>query len=102
MSDDDETHLHVTYATHWDMDEAFCARLRSVDSSGAGKCVDWCDHRARNENSKIRSSRASTTSLPIGQYELLVGLVGPAFHSPRISMHRYRPLANSGLSAMQK
>ena len=30
MSDDDETHLHVTYASHWDMDEAFCARMRTA------------------------------------------------------------------------
>jgi uncharacterized protein (TIGR00369 family) len=28
--DDDETHLHVTYASHWDMDEAFCARMRAA------------------------------------------------------------------------
>jgi hypothetical protein len=27
MSDDDETHLHLTYASHSDMDEAFCARI---------------------------------------------------------------------------
>jgi hypothetical protein len=26
MSDDDEIHLHVMYASHFDMDEAFCAR----------------------------------------------------------------------------
>src|SRR5262249_16097802 len=41
-------------------------------SSGAGKCDGRCDHRTRNQKSKIRSSRASTTSLPIGQCELLV------------------------------
>jgi hypothetical protein len=28
MSDDDETHLHLTYASHLDMDAAFCARMR--------------------------------------------------------------------------
>jgi len=28
MSDDYETHLHVTYAGHLDMDDAFCARVR--------------------------------------------------------------------------
>ena len=26
--DDDETHLHVAYASHWDMDDAFCSRMR--------------------------------------------------------------------------
>jgi hypothetical protein len=25
---DDETHLHATYASHLDMDAAFCARMR--------------------------------------------------------------------------
>jgi hypothetical protein len=34
MGDDDETHLHVTYATHWDMDNAFCARMRAVIAAG--------------------------------------------------------------------
>jgi hypothetical protein len=28
MGDEDEIHLHVTYASHLDMDEAFCARMR--------------------------------------------------------------------------
>jgi hypothetical protein len=34
MGDDDETHLHVTYASHFDMDEAFCARVRAVIAAG--------------------------------------------------------------------
>jgi hypothetical protein len=34
MSDDDETHLHVTYASHWDMDDAFCARMRMAIDAG--------------------------------------------------------------------
>ena len=34
MSDDDETHLHVTYASHWDMDDAFCARMRMAIAAG--------------------------------------------------------------------
>jgi hypothetical protein len=34
MSDDDETHLHVTYASHFDMDEAFCARMRRAIAAG--------------------------------------------------------------------
>jgi hypothetical protein len=32
--DDDETHLHVTYASHWDMDAAFCARMRAAIAAG--------------------------------------------------------------------
>ena len=34
MGDDDETHLHVTYASHFDMDEAFCARMRAAIAAG--------------------------------------------------------------------
>ena len=34
MSDDDETHLHVTYASHWDMDDAFCARMLMAIAAG--------------------------------------------------------------------
>ena len=34
MSDDDETHLHATYASHFDMDEAFCARMRGAIAAG--------------------------------------------------------------------
>jgi hypothetical protein len=32
--DDDEIHLHVTYASHLDMDAAFCARMRTVIAAG--------------------------------------------------------------------
>jgi hypothetical protein len=34
MGDDDETNLHVTYASHFDMDEAFCARMRAAIAAG--------------------------------------------------------------------
>ena len=34
MSDDDEIHLHVMYASHWDMDDAFCARIRMALEAG--------------------------------------------------------------------
>jgi hypothetical protein len=34
MDEDDETHLHVTYASHLDMDEAFCARMRAAIELG--------------------------------------------------------------------
>jgi hypothetical protein len=32
--DDDETHLHVTYAHHLDMDDAFCDRMCAVIAAG--------------------------------------------------------------------
>jgi hypothetical protein len=34
MGDEDEIHLHVTYASHWDMDDAFCARMRMAIEAG--------------------------------------------------------------------
>jgi hypothetical protein len=34
MGDDEETHLHVTYASHFDMDVAFCARMRMAIAAG--------------------------------------------------------------------
>ena len=34
MGDDDETLLHETYACHFDMDEAFCARMRMAIAAG--------------------------------------------------------------------
>jgi hypothetical protein len=34
MGDDDETHLHVTYAAYFDMDAAFCARMRAAIAAG--------------------------------------------------------------------
>ena len=34
MGHDDETHLHETYANHFDMDEAFCARMRAAIGAG--------------------------------------------------------------------
>jgi hypothetical protein len=34
MSDDDEVQLHVTYASHFDMDAAFCARMRMAIVAG--------------------------------------------------------------------
>jgi hypothetical protein len=34
MSDDEEIHLHVTYASHLDMDEAFCAHMRKAIVAG--------------------------------------------------------------------
>ena len=42
MGDDDEIHLHVTYASHVDMDEAFCACMRIAIAAGlenAPACV---------------------------------------------------------------
>jgi len=34
QSDDAEIHLHITYASHFDMDDAFCARMRWAIQAG--------------------------------------------------------------------
>jgi hypothetical protein len=34
MSGEDEIHLHVAYASHLDMDEVFCARMRTAIGAG--------------------------------------------------------------------
>jgi hypothetical protein len=34
MGDEDESHLHVTYASHLDMDDAFCDRMRAAIAAG--------------------------------------------------------------------
>ena len=34
MSDDDDTHLHVTYASHLDMDDAFRNRMCEAIAAG--------------------------------------------------------------------
>jgi len=34
MGDDDETYTHVAYASHFDMDHAFCARMRAAIAAG--------------------------------------------------------------------
>ena len=34
MSDNDEVHLHVTSASHLDMDDAFCACMRKAIFAG--------------------------------------------------------------------
>jgi hypothetical protein len=34
MSDDDEVHLAVTYASHFNMDAAFCARMLAAIELG--------------------------------------------------------------------
>jgi hypothetical protein len=34
MNDEDEIHLHVAYASHLDMDDAFCACMRIAIAAG--------------------------------------------------------------------
>jgi hypothetical protein len=34
MGDDEDFHLHVAYASHLDMDDAFCTRMREAIAAG--------------------------------------------------------------------
>ena len=34
MGDDDETYLHITYASHLDMNAAFCAAMHAAIAAG--------------------------------------------------------------------
>jgi hypothetical protein len=34
MGDDEDFHLHVAYASHVDMDDAFCTRMREAIAAG--------------------------------------------------------------------
>jgi hypothetical protein len=55
MSDDDEVHLHVTYASHFDMDAAFCARMHKAIFAGLeNPPIGFV-----NQEAQIRRSRAS-------------------------------------------
>lgn len=63
MSDDDDIHLHVTYVSYLDMDEAFCARMLAAIAAGLGKRAGSCNHHSRNQKSKIRSNKATGTLL---------------------------------------
>jgi hypothetical protein len=47
MDEDNEIRLTNGGPSHFDMDEAFCTRMRAV-ISGAGKRADWRCHRAWN------------------------------------------------------
>jgi len=47
MSDDDEVHLPVTYASHFNMDAAFCARMLAAIELGL-ESAPRRHHHARN------------------------------------------------------
>jgi hypothetical protein len=50
--DQDEVHLHETYASHLNMDAAFCARMRTPYAYGhrsrTRERAGWCHHYAWN------------------------------------------------------
>ena len=73
MSDDDETHVHVTYASHWDMDDAFCARMRMAIEAGLESAPVGVITTPGTKNPKIHPHRALLAKLFVGQHGLLVG-----------------------------
>ena len=54
MSDDDETHLHVTYASHFDMDEAFSARMRAAIAAGLENAPTRLEPKSPNTSRQSR------------------------------------------------
>ena len=68
--DDDEIHLHVTYASHVGMDAAFCARLRNAIEAGLENAPVGV---ITTPGSQIRPNGAFlAASLSAGRYGLLV------------------------------
>ena len=79
--DDDEIHLHVTYASHVGMDAAFCARLRNAIEAGLENAPVGV---ITTPGSQIRPNGAFlAASLSAGRYGLLV--VGGRVNWSRIS-----------------
>jgi hypothetical protein len=95
MSDDDETHLHLTYASHSDMDEAFCARMRAAIELGLESAPVGVSTAPGTRNPKIRCNKAGGT-LPPGQ-RLLV-LVETAFLAWRPRPASQRQIASAAFA----
>jgi len=72
MSDDDETHLHATYASHFDMDEAFSARMRAAIAAGLENAPIGVRHHAWNQKAQIRPTGAMAASVLAWRNGLLV------------------------------
>ena len=56
MSDDDETHLHVAYASYWDMDDAFSSRMRMAIAAGLRRLVSSQRLEPRSPNTSRQHS----------------------------------------------
>jgi hypothetical protein len=64
MGDDEETHLHVTYASHFDMDEAFCARVRMAIAAGLETAPIGVVTAPGTKNPKYVFNKATGSFLP--------------------------------------
>ena len=66
IDDDDEIHPRLSNGgqTHFDMDEAFCARMRKAIEAGLEKAPIG----AGNQEAQIPPSRARAASVPAGRY----------------------------------
>ena len=74
MNDNDEIHLHVTYASNLDHGRGILCPNAKGYSSGAGMCADWRHHHAWNANPQKRPTRGLAASLLlVERYGLLAG-----------------------------
>jgi hypothetical protein len=55
IDDDDEIHARLSNGgrSYFDMNEAFCARMRKAIEAGLEKSADWYCHHTRNQKSQI-------------------------------------------------
>ena len=73
MSDDEEIHLHVTYVTHMDMDEAFRACMRIAIAAGLESVPIGVVTTPGTQNPKYGYSKDDLAAkLLLGRYQLLV------------------------------
>ena len=63
LAHDEILYLAPGSPTHFEMDEAFCARMRAAIEAGLEKCADWYHHHARDQKSQIRPNKATGSLL---------------------------------------
>jgi hypothetical protein len=68
--DEDEIHLHVTYASHWEMDDAFCARLRSAIAAGRESAPIGVVTTPGTKNPRYVATKTEPRSLASSQRDL--------------------------------
>jgi hypothetical protein len=66
---DDEVHLHATYASHFDVDEAFCARMRMAIDAGLESAPVGVITTPGTKNPKYVPAEPWPVASPMGQMD---------------------------------
>jgi hypothetical protein len=66
---DDEVHLHATYASHFDMDEAFCARMRMAIDAGLESAPVGVITTPGTKNPKYVPAEPRPVASPMGEMD---------------------------------